>query len=306
MLAPRKKLWSTPLSVIAAAQSLIGVLLPTDVVYDVGCGDGRVLLTLALSSPPGTTFFGIEIDADRAREAEINISAGLLAAGQTNAYYDVVSSASRPRVTVECRNAMDVDYSAATAVFLYLVPRGLRIFKPVLLGGGRLVNALGPYTEGGPAAAAAAAVAACKAPAEEGSSSVATTAVADDEAHSSIPTDDAPVAATLPPPPPPPPPPSGDSGVASAPVDDLPSTTLSSSSASSSPSVLPPPPSLRVVTYMSGFADEHAVRKVTVPVEHQEGAAWPVYLYHFQAAVVAAAAADVAAGQASEERTRVI
>eukprot|EP00984_Skeletonema_dohrnii_P024351 scaffold13462_cov105-Skeletonema_dohrnii-CCMP3373.AAC.6 len=36
----------------------------------------------------------------------------------------------------------------------------------------------------------------------------------------------------------------------------------------------------RVITYMSPFEDEEYVRKELCHVDHQVGAAWPVYLYH--------------------------
>lgn len=39
----------------------------------------------------------------------------------------------------------------------------------------------------------------------------------------------------------------------------------------------------RIITYMSGFEDEQYVRKEHCQVDHQEGAAWPVYLYHVNA-----------------------
>ena len=68
MLAPRKKLWSTPVPVIDAASRFLGLTIE-DVLYDVGCGDGRVLVHLA-STTPCRRFVGIEIDRDRAREAE--------------------------------------------------------------------------------------------------------------------------------------------------------------------------------------------------------------------------------------------
>jgi len=165
MLAPRKKLWSTPPSVIAAAANLLTPFTAKAVVYDVGCGDGRVLIHLCGkdTTPEGCQFVGVEIDEDRACEARKNISN----AGLTN------------RITVLTENAMLVDFSDATHVFLYLVPRGLRIFKPILLNSWR------------------------------------------------------------------------GEGV------------------------------LEVVTYMAGFLDEVPVEKITVKVEHQEGAAWPVFLFKF-------------------------
>ena len=175
MLAPRKKLWSTPVPVIDAASRFLGLTIE-DVLYDVGCGDGRVLVHLA-STTPCRRFVGIEIDRDRAREAE----RAVVVARERG---DIPPSAS---VEVRCQNALEADYSDATAAFLYLVPRGLRLIKPVLLagGGGR------PDRVGG----------------------------------------------------------SGS-------------------------------PSLRVVTYMAGFSDEECVARERCEVGHQEGAEWPVYLYH--------------------------
>ena len=46
MLAPRKKLWSTPSSAVDIALDFAD-LGADDVVYDVGCGDGRVLIQMA-------------------------------------------------------------------------------------------------------------------------------------------------------------------------------------------------------------------------------------------------------------------
>lgn len=43
MLAPRKKLWSTPQEVLEKAIELLDIK-STDVVYDVGAGDGRFII----------------------------------------------------------------------------------------------------------------------------------------------------------------------------------------------------------------------------------------------------------------------
>mmetsp|Transcript_24140 Transcript_24140/g.47995 ORF Transcript_24140/g.47995 Transcript_24140/m.47995 type:complete len:211 (-) Transcript_24140:48-680(-) len=116
MLAPRKTLWSTPAAVVAEAESLLSPLTSSDVVYDVGCGDARVLVGLASSFPEVPRLVGVEIDEARSEQAKANVKeAGL-----------------EDRISVINENALCLDYEAATAVFLYLVPRGLRIIKPYL------------------------------------------------------------------------------------------------------------------------------------------------------------------------------
>lgn len=179
MLAPRKKLWSTPTAAVDVAARLIQ-LSADDCVIDVGCGDGRVIIRLA-STTQCRRYVGIEIDEDRAKEAECNIE-------RAKREGQIPKEAC---ITIRRENAMEVDYSQATAVFLYLVPRGLRLIKPILLGTGQ------------------------KNDKSDGN---------DDESSSLVP--------------------------------------------------------LRVVTYMAAFTDELNVKKETCTVDHQEGAAWPIYLYH--------------------------
>jgi SAM-dependent methyltransferase len=109
-------------------------------VYDVGCGDGRVLIQMASKSIPAENsqsnyssqnddklhhchqFIGIEISQSRAEEARNNIE---------KARMDKLIS-NHVKVEIICANALEVDYSPATVVFLYLVPRGLRLIQPVL------------------------------------------------------------------------------------------------------------------------------------------------------------------------------
>merc|ERR1711971_1368560 len=111
-----------------------------DILYDVGCGDGRVLIEMATYSKPVTSsesktpaveshrgdqshhckhFIGVEISQSRAEEAKQNVR---------NA------KEIPPHVQIEiiCANALDLDYSKATVIFLYLVPRGLRLIKPLV------------------------------------------------------------------------------------------------------------------------------------------------------------------------------
>ena len=113
MLAPRQKLWSTPGEGIVVACDLLE-LSSSDVVYDVGCGDGRFLVEACRR---GATCVGLEIDATRAAEARSNLaSAGFSGLG-----------------TVKAENALECDFAGATCFYLYLIPRGLKIVAPLLL-----------------------------------------------------------------------------------------------------------------------------------------------------------------------------
>ena len=114
MLAPRKKLWSTPDVAVAAAIRLLSPLTTNDVVYDIGCGDGRFLVECATQI--GCRCVGIEIDEVRAAEAVSKVEA----AGLSHL------------VSIIVGNALEADFSEATAMFLYLIPRGLRIMLPML------------------------------------------------------------------------------------------------------------------------------------------------------------------------------
>ena len=191
MLAPRKKLWSTPREAIGVAANLIQ-LTSSDTLYDVGCGDGRVIIHLA-STTPCRRFVGIEIDEDRAREAQTNVDQAK-SSGQIPEEVSIV---------IRRENALEVDYSEATAVFLYLVPRGLRLIKPILLQGRN-----------------------ARQNQESGSND-----------------------------------------------GDNPTNSISDALSVDQ---------LRVVTYMAGFADERYIKKELCTVDHQEGAAWPIYLYHLR------------------------
>ena len=115
MLAPRKKLWSTPKSVIDVSSTLLN-LKCTDKVYDIGAGDGRVLIHLAKTTAC-MDFVGIEIDHDRAEEARRNVLAENLSS----------------QIEIKETNALYDNFDDATVVFLYLVPRGLSLIHPLLM-----------------------------------------------------------------------------------------------------------------------------------------------------------------------------
>ncbi|KAJ1391159.1 hypothetical protein B484DRAFT_408802 [Ochromonadaceae sp. CCMP2298] len=130
MLAPRKKLWSTPPEVIDEA---IRLLRPAagELVFDIGAGDGNFIIRCAQTTQ--ATLVGVEIDEERAASA-----------------VRAIQEAGVERCTMLCGNALEQDYSPGAAFFLYLVPRGLRIILPQLraLGKVRVVTYMAPFPEG--------------------------------------------------------------------------------------------------------------------------------------------------------------
>lgn len=87
---------------------------PRDVVYDLGCGDGRIVIAAAQK-------FG-------ARGVGIDIDANLVARAQANAAAAGVSD----RVTFRVQDAMTVNVSDATVVTLYLLAASNVKLRPVL------------------------------------------------------------------------------------------------------------------------------------------------------------------------------
>ena len=73
-----------------------------DVVYDLGCGDGRIVITAA--SDFGARGIGVDLDARRIREAHANAAR----AGVTG------------RVHFRVENLLDTDIGSATVVTLFL------------------------------------------------------------------------------------------------------------------------------------------------------------------------------------------
>lgn len=120
MLAPRKKLWSTPAEAIQVAVTLLNIQ-HSDVVYDIGCGEGNFLkrvIEFAKESDMSVDLRGVEIEDERAEQARQELL-GLV--NDTNITVSVVTG-----------NALEVDYSDGTCFFMYLIPRGLRLILPCL------------------------------------------------------------------------------------------------------------------------------------------------------------------------------
>jgi SAM-dependent methyltransferase len=103
----------TPHHVVAEMLRLVAVT-PTDVVYDLGCGDGRVLIAAAqLYNARGV---GVDIDPQRIKESRINAhQAGVV-----------------DRVQFLQQDLFETDIREATVVTLYLLPQLNRQLRPKL------------------------------------------------------------------------------------------------------------------------------------------------------------------------------
>ncbi|MBZ5496094.1 MAG: methyltransferase domain-containing protein [Acidobacteriia bacterium] len=85
-----------------------------DTVYDIGCGDGRIVITAAKEY--GAHAVGIDIDPQRIRESKANAKkAGV-----------------EELVQFIQQDATTADYSKATVVTLYLLPLSNTRLRPIL------------------------------------------------------------------------------------------------------------------------------------------------------------------------------
>ena len=105
--------WATPQSVVDKMLELAGTK-PSDVVYDLGCGDARSLVTAAQRY--GARGFGFDIDPRRVAEARENVRQH----GVENL------------VTIEEADIFKLDLSPADVVFLFLLTRLNERLKPQL------------------------------------------------------------------------------------------------------------------------------------------------------------------------------
>lgn len=83
----------------------LGQVTAADCVYDLGCGDGRILLTAAQQR--GAKGLGVDIDAARVKEAKD-------AARKLKLY---------PQIRFKQQDMLTLDLSPATVVVLYLLPK---------------------------------------------------------------------------------------------------------------------------------------------------------------------------------------
>jgi precorrin-6B methylase 2 len=103
----------TPSDVIDKMLELAKVT-PKDVVYDLGCGDGRIVIAAAKK---GARAVGIDIDPQRIKEANVNAKAEKVT----------------DRVRFIENDLFESNISEATVVTLYLLPRLNEKLKPKLL-----------------------------------------------------------------------------------------------------------------------------------------------------------------------------
>lgn len=104
----------------------LGNVTDTDVLYDLGCGDGRILITAA--NKYGARAFGVDLEPYRVEESKANAKA----AGVEGL------------VTIKLQDALTLDVSAATVVTLYLVEWSTQKLKQMLTSqlkqGARIVS----------------------------------------------------------------------------------------------------------------------------------------------------------------------
>jgi ubiquinone/menaquinone biosynthesis C-methylase UbiE len=104
----------TPQEIVEAMLDL-GKASKNDVVYDLGCGDGRIVVTAARKY--GARGTGVDINPQRIKEANENAhSAGV-----------------QEKVRFINRNLFEVDLSEASLVTLYLLPEVNLRLRPKLL-----------------------------------------------------------------------------------------------------------------------------------------------------------------------------
>jgi SAM-dependent methyltransferase len=116
---------ATDLEIVNAMLTLAGVTR-TDVVYDLGCGDGRIVIAAAKEF--GARGVGVDLDPQRIREAQAN----------------AVRAGVADRVTFRVQDIFDTDIRPATVVTLFLSPELNARLRPKLTSqlrpGSRIVS----------------------------------------------------------------------------------------------------------------------------------------------------------------------
>jgi SAM-dependent methyltransferase len=110
---PRVPYVPTPQDVVDRMLELAQVT-KNDVVYDLGCGDGRIVVTAAKKY--GARGVGVDIDPVRIEESKANAKAAGV----------------EKLVSFKVQNVMDTNVSEATVVTLYLLPSVNMALRPIL------------------------------------------------------------------------------------------------------------------------------------------------------------------------------
>lgn len=92
------------LPVVIEAMLELGQVTASDCLYDLGCGDGRILLTAAQQR--GVTGLGVDIDAERVQEAT-----------------DAARRLNLSNIQFKQQDLLTLDLSPASVVTLYLLPQ---------------------------------------------------------------------------------------------------------------------------------------------------------------------------------------
>jgi predicted RNA methylase len=100
---------------LAVIQCKLAKIKKTDVIYDLGCGDGTLLITAATEY--GARGVGIEIDPSRVFIAQCRVWLKKL----------------QGKLVIQRKDFFQVNISEATVVVMYLIPKTLARLKPKLL-----------------------------------------------------------------------------------------------------------------------------------------------------------------------------
>ena len=97
-------------SIVSAMQ-----LAPEDVLYDLGCGDGRMLITAVKHGCRKAV--GVDMDPIMTKRCEEAVAAAGLG----------------DRITVLLADMMELDFSEATVIYVFLLEKALDLLQPRLL-----------------------------------------------------------------------------------------------------------------------------------------------------------------------------
>jgi SAM-dependent methyltransferase len=122
---PRAPYVATPPDVVDR-MLMLATVTPRDLVYDLGCGDGRIVIAAAQKF--GARGVGVDIDPARIAEAQRNAARAQV----------------EHLVTFHTQDVMDTDVSEATVVTLYLLAAQNVALRPILTSrlrpGARIVS----------------------------------------------------------------------------------------------------------------------------------------------------------------------